>query len=217
MLDWRRVTRSVGSNMFFSENGHVRRLPTYVSTVGLALLASVRSPLGFLSYDACDILRLIVPIAGTFVALSFPAAQLAQSAKQGLSAETRSLLRARGDDMSGVVEALTQATALHRKGLEPMRMTIGLSIASFLVGLAGLFDVGVLVPKTMYFDGADFVASLSVSLLIAAALWFIPVVRDSTDLSMAEETIQLLAPQPGDGGAPPQGDAVEGASPPHAG
>ncbi|MBD9470391.1 hypothetical protein [Pseudoxanthomonas sp. PXM01] len=86
-----------------------------------------------------------------------------------------------------------------------------------MVGVAGLFDIAVLLPKTPYFDGADGVASLAVALLVAAALWFVPMVRGSVDLSLADETIRILRPpalQDGEAAASPPAAAKTESPPP---
>lgn len=73
---------------------------------------------------------------------------------------------------------------------------IYLSLASFLTGLAGVFEVASGIPAVGPLDSASFIASLSVSLLVAAVLWLVPIIQSSSDLSMADETIALLQDPP---------------------
>lgn len=73
---------------------------------------------------------------------------------------------------------------------------IYLSLASFLTGLAGLFEVVSRILAVGPLDSASFIACLSVSLLVAAVLWLVPIIQSSSDLSMADETIELLQDPP---------------------
>jgi hypothetical protein len=193
--------------MIFGAKGEARILPTVVLALVAAFIMSVESPIGVLSYSSSGLLEVLVPIAGTFVALSFPAVQLAQSVQRDFFSDARDLFRTKGSDLPGVVSTLQIATNRHRKDLGAMLVTIYLSIASLLLGVAGLFDVAGSMPEPPYFSFADFLASFAAALLVAAALWFIPIVRSSADLSMADETIRLLQVPP------PVADHSEGTPP----
>ncbi|WP_141400836.1 hypothetical protein [Pseudoxanthomonas wuyuanensis] len=182
--------------MFFSENGNVKAWPTCLLAAVAAAFASMESPFGFISYQPDQILRLMVPVSGVFVALALPAAQLAQSVKERLFGEAIDLLSSQQGDVEGVRKTLRTVTVQYRQALETMRLMIYLSLASFLTGLAGLFEVASRIPAVGPLDSASFIACLSVSLLVAAVLWLVPIIQSSSDLSMADETIGLLQDPP---------------------
>lgn len=138
-----------GRRAFFSENGNVRAWPTCLLAAIAAAFASVESPFGFISYQPDQILRLMVPVSGVFVALALPAAQLAQSVKERLFAEAIDLLSSQQSDVEGVRKTLRTVTVQYRQALETMRLMIYLSLASFLTGLAGWQGPRALAKSTL--------------------------------------------------------------------
>lgn len=169
----------------------------WILVVALAILGSMRSCIGFLHYSGEEVLPLVVPIAGVFVALALPAAQLAQSVKERLLESAEALIKAKPHDIEHVRKTLKGLVSQHRSNLESMKRAIYFSLASLLVGLLGLF--GAFKPLNLFhrFAVIDFLASLSTLLLVVAVFRLLPVVASSFNLTDIDRVLRIL-----DGSAP---------------
>ena len=197
-----------GSSLFFDKHGNARPVPTGIIVIAAAFLAAARVKGGFLSYESDKVIAIVVPVAGTIVALALPAAQLAQSVLESFLTNAQELIKS-GDPIHGIVKFLTNLANDRRRNLEAMKMVVYFGLASFLIGMVGV--LGAFHPEKISDSMAvrDVIACLSSAFLIASVLWFLPVVESSFNFGKADELIVLLKKTPD-----PAGKSKEDAVPP---
>ncbi len=184
-----------GSSLFFDKHGNARPVPTGIIVIAAAFLAAARVKGGFLSYESDKVIAIVVPVAGTIVALALPAAQLAQSVLESFLTNAQELIKS-GDPIHGIVKFLTNLANDRRRNLEAMKMVVYFGLASFLIGMVGV--LGAFHPEKISDSMAvrDVIACLSSAFLIASVLWFLPVVKSSFNFRKANELIDLLKKTP---------------------
>lgn len=178
--------------LIFDRNGKVRALPTFGIVLLVAVCSAMRTKFGFLTYSDKDALAVVVPIAGTIVALALPAAQLAQSVTTDILANAQGLIKTNRSlkDVRGFIEYRAN---MRRKDLEAMKYVVYYSLASLLSGLAGLF--GAFSQSIILFRNLpvpDFFTCLSATCLVTSVLWFLPVIRSSFNLESVNKVIDLI-------------------------
>lgn len=176
--------------MIFKDDGTTRTAWARILGIVLAILGAAQSSLGFLQYEGNEVLTLIVPIAGVFVALALPASQLAQSVKERFLDDAERLIREEFEDIENVGHTLESLLRVHRRNLESMKRVIYFSLASFLVGLLGLFGAFKHVSLYDNFTLVNFIACLSTVFLILAVFWLLPVVASSFDLKDIDRLLE---------------------------
>ncbi|WP_137917026.1 hypothetical protein [Hydrogenophaga sp. 2FB] len=163
--------------------------------VGSALIA-VRQPSGCIPFEADDLLQIVTPVAGTFVALVLAATQLAASSLQEILKEAQSLIRT--DESSKDVASYAKKRINEtRLTLETMKCIITFSIAALVFGLVGLMglrqriviDKFSLVPQDLF-------AALSFLSLLASVFWVIKLVKIGFDYTQVESVIAYLDGEP---------------------
>ncbi|MBK6387991.1 MAG: hypothetical protein IPF71_15025 [Rhodoferax sp.] len=82
-----------GASLFFDQHGNARAFPTSVMVIVAALVAAARVKGGYLSYESDKVIAIVVPVAGTIVALALPAAQLAQSVLESFLTNAQELIK----------------------------------------------------------------------------------------------------------------------------
>ena len=196
------LTYAVGS-LFFTHDGRARFLPTCILIAAAALLAAVRLPSGVLAYKSEAVLALVVPIAGTLVALALPAAQLGQSVMEAFLSSAQDLIKG-GRSVPAVADYLGKVAIERRRDLESIRCVIVFSIASLLLGLLGVFGL-MSSGESIYpwLTARDLLASLATTSLVAAVAWLLPVVWSSFDFTKADQLIALLRQVPSSSPSPP--------------
>jgi hypothetical protein len=180
-------------NFAYFDNGKARYWPTCAAVIVFAVASATKSSYGILVYEGGNVTNLILPIAGTVVALALPAAQLAQSSVQNFMLAADDLLRA-PTNLSGLRAHLIGTADEYRRSLEALRCVIHYSVLSFLFALIGAlapFGKRGISPNLAV---ADLIAMLATGFLVAAVLWFLPVIRSSFDFSKIERIIARLPP-----------------------
>ena len=178
--------------LFVNQLGYTRLLPSTVIVIIVALATSVSSPIGILGYEHQAVLEIVVPIAGTFAALALPAAQLAQAVQDKFKAGAEILIASEAGDLASVIRFLEKFSVDDRFGLGATRFAILVGVIGFLVGVGGFSGVAVALSVPGVWRGGDFAASLSTTFLVAALLWFLPVVNFSFDLKDADRLVETL-------------------------
>lgn len=187
---------NTSSRFFLSSDGRARLLPTCLLVVTGALLGAVRLESGVLAYKSDAVLAMVVPIAGTLVALALPAAQLGQSVMEGFLGSAQDLIKG-GRPVPAVASFLEKVAIERRRDLESIRSVIIFSVASLLIGLLGIFGLlgsgGQWLP---WIAARDVLACLATTSLVAAIAWLLPVVWWSFDFTKADQLIELLKQVP---------------------
>ncbi|WP_143787698.1 hypothetical protein [Paraburkholderia phenazinium] len=178
--------------LIFDRNGKARALPIFGIVLLVAICSAMRTKFGFLTYSDKDALAVVVPIAGTIVALALPAAQLAQSVTTDILANAQGLIKTNRPlkDVRGFLEYRAN---MRRADLEAMKYVIYYSLASLLSGLAGLF--GTFSQSMILFGNLpvpDFFTCFSATCLITSVLWFLPVIQSSFNLEAINKVIDLI-------------------------
>jgi hypothetical protein len=191
------------SGLFFSPDGRARYPATCVLVLVLTLCVSFRRPDGWLEYKSDAVLAILVPIAGTLVALALPAAQLGQSVIERLLSDAENLIRS-DRPIHDIADYLEKFAHEQKRNLEAIRCVIVYSVASFGVGLLGTLG---LMGSVKLIDPSlaarDVLSSLSMSLLVVAVAWMLPVVWSSFNYSKAEQLVALLKKTPATTPPPP--------------
>lgn len=180
------------SSLCFSHDGNTKVWPTLVGVFTTAALMSIRTQDGFLTYKSNEVLALVVPIAGTIVALALPAAQLAQSVMESFLSTGNDLVKARRP-LGEVATFLKSKAQERRRDLGAMRCVVLYGLASLLVALCGVVGFFTQTQVGEHFVISDFIASLATTLLVASVLWFLPVVRTSFNFDRAEAFASAIA------------------------
>jgi hypothetical protein len=175
----------------FSATGHARAVPTCLVVIVAAVLASVRTPGGMLAYKSSEVLAIVLPVAGTIVALALPAAQLAQSVMESFLSNAQELVKG-NRPISGIVTFLSEVAAERRRDLEAMKWVVYFGLISFLAGLCGLLGAFSQAQIGENLAVRDLIACLATGFLVASVLWFLPVVRSSFNFAKADNLIELL-------------------------
>jgi len=181
------------SFLFYTPTGQARLLPTCILVLLVTLALAIRVPTGLLAYKSDAVLTIVVPIAGTLVALALPAAQLAQSVMEAFLSSAQELIKG-SRPIPAVADYLHDAAIERKRELAGVRCVIVFSVASLLAGLFGL--LGPVTPgesPSGNFALRDFIASFSMTALVASILWLIPVVRSSFSFAKGGPTRRTAA------------------------
>lgn len=184
------------SSVFYTRTGQARLLPTWVLVLLATSVLAIRVPTGSLAYKSDVVLTIVVPIAGTLVALALPAAQLAQSVMEAFLSSAQELIKG-GRPIPAVVDYLSQAGIERKRDLAGIRCVIVFSVASLLAGLFGV--LGPVTPgesPSASLVLRDLLASFATTSLVASVLWLMPVVRSSFSFSKADQLVALLRKVP---------------------
>jgi hypothetical protein len=187
---------------------YARLRPTAVVVVAVAALAAVSSPLHFLHFEADKLLAIVVPVAGTLVALALPAAQLAEASVQRTLQGALQLVRAKRP-LPTVVRHLRATVAERREVAAALRCVMVCAVVSFLIGLCGVLGVFADRQLAANLRVPDFIATLSTGFLVAAVLWLLPVLKASFSFEQADRLVEMLEAVP-----PPKPAAPPPAPPP---
>lgn len=180
------------NTLFYTPAGGARWLLSWCAVLLATLAVSSRLPSGVLAYQASAVLDLVVPIAGTLVALTLPAAQLAQSAMAGFLSSAQELIKS-GRPIPAVAEHLGQLATERKRDLAGIRCVIVFSVCALVSGLVGILDptpVGGTPPGGVSIQ--DLLAAFALSSLVAAVLWLMPVVQSSFSFAQADQLVALL-------------------------
>jgi hypothetical protein len=175
--------------LLFTEGGRARFIPTCLAVLIAATLASIPSSWGFIQYQSKELLMVMVPIAGTVLALALPAAQLAQSVVENFLSRVAELSKKPVEDL---VAVFSQLAVQRRKDLASMYCVIVYSLCSFLLGAAGLLGAWSELKVGGVMSARDWVACTSIGFLIASVLWFLPVVRSSFNTQLIDKILEML-------------------------
>jgi hypothetical protein len=156
------------------------------------IITSMRVSDRFFSFDSSKLIDLVLPVAGTIVALALPAAQLAQSVLDRFLATAEELIKA-GDPIGAIHSHLVKEADSHRRLLGATRFMVQYGLASFLIALTGALGIAKGKRLGPAFDLADVTAALAAGLLLAAVLWFLPVMKLAFDFSSGERLLELLS------------------------
>lgn len=165
---------------------------TWVVTFVASLLLAVRHPSGLFEFESAALLQVLVPVAGTFVALALAAAQIASSALSEILADAQSLIK-EDESFKDVAAFSKNSIRSQRRNLETMKCVITFSTASLIFGFGGLLGLkhGVCIGLfTLLVQ--DLFATLCLVALVASVFWTVRVVKISFDYSQVESVIQLL-------------------------
>lgn len=195
-------------SLLFSQGGQTKVWPTLVAVTMTAALMSIRVQDGFLTYKSNEVLALVVPIAGTIVALALPAAQLAQSVMESFLSTGNDLVKARRP-LGDVATFLKSKAQERRRDLGAMRCVVLYSLVSLLVGFCGVVGLFAQTQLGEHVAVRDFIASLATTLLAASVLWFLPVVRTSFNFDRAEAFATALGEAAKREAAPPPAGKTE--------
>lgn len=179
----------------FTAEGDVRHWPSVIATVIVAIALASSSPYGIFTYSSKDVIALVLPMAGTLVALALPAAQLAQSTLENFLSTAEGLLL-QNKPIPDVRNYLTGVAKQYRRDLQATRCVVLFGLASFLVAIAGAFGFLSHVQLREWVTVPDLLASIAAALLVAAVLWFIPVVRSAFSFSKGDRLLHVLTPTP---------------------
>ncbi|MNJ51322.1 hypothetical protein D3C77_466220 [compost metagenome] len=194
-----KLGRALLYKCFFARNGDARALLSTVAVIVVATLTVMPSRYGFLDLNLDPVLVVLVPVAGTIIALALPAAQLAYSTKAELLKVVETLVKA-NEGSSEIANYLDRQVVKYKMVLSPMRLIVVYSIASFLVGLLGMLKIFVAYPLWMQISISELIASLSVWFLVASLLWFIPLLQSAVDFLLIEQMSNLFRSMPKDDG-----------------
>jgi hypothetical protein len=184
---------------------------TILIMVVFCVSTSIESPIGFLSFSEVNLIGIVAPIAGTIVALALPAAQLSmdlitQAGESGVKFLIQPI------DQNRRRQYINQMVEKYRTNLLPAWRAVVYALLSFLLSIVG--SLGPFKGSL----GSRIVATSSLSLLVASAIWFYPTVRFAFRLEFlkvlvsiadtldpdAENTPENLGDGPATGaGAPP--------------
>lgn len=168
---------------------------TWAAIVAGAIALALRHPEWPIAYSSKEALALVVPIAGTIVALALPAAQLASSVMERFLTSAEKLIKT-GRPIAGVVNYLSDLARSGKRDMAAMRRVVELALLSLLVGLVGVVGLAGQLQLLPVLAFGDLVTGLSIALLVASVMWFLPVVRSSFDFSKADRLIDLLRRAP---------------------
>lgn len=180
------------NTLFYTPAGEARWLLSWSAVFVATLAVASRLPSGTLGYQGSAVLGLVVPIAGTLVALTLPAAQLAQSAMAGFLSSAQELIKS-GRPIPAVAEHLGQLATERKRDLAGIRCVIVFSVCALLAGLLGILDptpVGGTPPDRVSLQ--DLLAAFALSSLVAAVIWLLPVVQSSFSFAQADQLVALL-------------------------
>ncbi|RUL78387.1 hypothetical protein [Dyella choica] len=189
--------KETGEATFFLSNVAIA-----VATLGLA----IRSPWGFFTLDSKELLSVAVPVAGTLVALSLVAVQIAQSIMDNFSLATERLLKAK-QPVQDVVSFLKKQAVFRRQDVQSTLAAVYFSIVSLVAGLLG----EVLPADRFQLAGLasspkDIASALACTALLTAVAWLILILRLSVKLDEVDKVIALLdKPSKKPSGSPPAG------------
>jgi hypothetical protein len=175
--------------LLFTASGKAHFMPTCAAVLVAATLASIPSPWGFMQYQSKELLTVMVPIAGTVLALALPAAQLAQSVVENFLSRVAELSKKPVEDLVAVFSRLA---VQRRKDLASMYCVIVYSLCSFLFGAAGLLGMGSDLRVEGIISARDWIACASIGFLTASVLWFLPVVRSSFNTHLIDKILEML-------------------------
>lgn len=175
---------------FFDTNGRAKLRNAFILGVVVGVVMATRTPMGFLNIKSDAVLAIVVPIAGTIVALALPAAQLAQSVMQSILSTANDLLQT-SKSRADIADYLGRVVRRKRCDLSAMRSVVLFSFASLIVGLLGVIGTFSHL-HTEFLAVKDVYATLSTTFLVISVLWFLPVVRSSFDISQADNLVELL-------------------------
>jgi hypothetical protein len=179
-------------SVLFTREGNVRYWPTAVVACTTPFVVSAKSQYGVLTYKSSDVIALVLPIAGTIVALALPAAQLAQAALVDFLATANNLVAAK-QPIPEVYEYLSKRATKQRRDLQATRCVVIYGLASFLVAIVGCLGFLNDVRFGDRLGCRDFIACFSVILLVVAVLWFVPVVVSAFSFLEGDELMRRLA------------------------
>jgi hypothetical protein len=182
--------------LFYDQSGRARLSLTFILVVLAAIPIAIRVPEGLFAYKSDGVLAIIVPIAGTLVALALPAAQLAQSVMESFLSSAQELIKG-GRAVHAVADFLGKVAVERRRDLEGIRCVIVFSVVSFLLGLFGTFNPG--SPSEPFVGSIvarDLLASLATTSLVASVAWLMPVVWSSFNFAKADQLVDLLKKAP---------------------
>lgn len=178
--------------LFYTPAGEARWLLSWGAVFLATLAVASRLPSGVLEYHGSTVLALVVPVAGTLVALTLPAAQLAQSAMAGFMSSAQELIKS-GRPIPAVAEHLGQLATERKRDLAGIRCVIVFSVCALLAGLLGILDptpAGGTPPGSLVLQ--DLLAAFATSCLVAAVIWLLPVVQSSFSFAQADHLVALL-------------------------
>jgi hypothetical protein len=178
--------------LLFTPEGQVNQWPTMAAVAVASIAVAFTSPFGTLTYSSKDVINLTLPVAGTFAALALPAAQLAQSSVSDFLSAAQTLL---GTDqpLDAVRAYLSEQATQYRRDLGAARCAVYYSIASFFIAVAGM--LGTFDDVTLFnnLSVKNLIAALSVTTLIVAICWLIPLVNSAFSFAKADELLSSLA------------------------
>jgi hypothetical protein len=179
--------------------------PSLLAVTVFSISTSTRSSLGFLTFDANQLVVMVFPIAGTIIALALPAAQLSMDMINHAESVIAKIFADSADPVKKAAY-IRDAALQYQTHLEPAWRAVVYALLSFLlsvVGSLGAFsqiDTSVLKP-------ADVIATASLGFLVVASIWFYPTVRFAFNLELVKTMIKIAGalespgPEPGKPGA----------------
>ena len=124
--------------LFFTAKGKARFAPTCIAVLVISTLSAWRSSHGFFRYNPTDLLTILVPVAGTVVALALPAAQLAQSIVENFLSGVGELSKR---PVRETVKFFSSLAVQRRRDMSSMFCVVVYSLCAFLLGVADLLGV----------------------------------------------------------------------------
>jgi hypothetical protein len=169
---------------------------TWITICVITAIVSLRSPIGPLSLDSKELLSIAVPVAGTLVALTLPAAQIAQSVINDWLSAGEKLIAAVGLDDS-LRKYLNNRAESRRRDLQLMLGSMYFSIASLASGLvAEVAPSKATTFACMSVSSKDVFSVLALVALFATLWWLVPVLRSSFDFKEIDAVMAVINKTP---------------------
>jgi hypothetical protein len=169
---------------------------TWITICVITAIVSLRSPIGPLSLDSKELLSIAVPVAGTLVALTLPAAQIAQSVINDWLSAGEKLIAAVGLDDS-LRKYLNNRAESRRRDLQLMLGSMYFSIASLVSGLvAEVAPSKATAFACMSVSSKDVFSVLALVALLATLWWLVPVLRSSFDFKEIDAVMAVINKTP---------------------
>lgn len=164
----------------------VLHIKSLVFVAVFSVSVALKSSYGFLVYDPKDLVILVLPIAGTIVALALPAAQLSMELVTQAEKEASKFLLDESD-LEKKAEYVKEVLKELRASLSPAWRAVVYALLSLLFSVLG--SLGFFFG-TMIFD---LVVLIALGFLIVSAIWFYPTVKYAFNLEAIDTMLDIAA------------------------
>lgn len=160
---------------------HVQSL-SFVAMFSISV--ALKSSYGFLVYNPKDLVGLVLPIAGTIVALALPAAQLSMEIITQTESEAVKFMLGPSDQEKRT-EFVTEMLRQCRASLRPAWRAVVYALLSLIFSILG--SLGFFLGTIIF----DLVVLMALGFLIVSAIWFYPTVKYAFKLEAIDTMLAI--------------------------